>query len=231
MTTSGTASFDLPVWEAVEEAYERAGLELRSGYQLATARRSLNLLLAEWSNKGINLWTMDNPSISLTAGTATYTLPDDTIDMLDAVIRTTVNNQQQDYVIGRIGVSQYNSIPNKLSQARPLQYFVQRIVPPTVTFWPVPDSSASWTLSYWRLRRMQDTGTGGSNTMDVPSRLLPALCSGLAYYISLKAQDQNAFARSQGLKAQYMEDFQVASEEDRDRSSWNLVPNPESYRI
>lgn len=231
MTTSGTASFDLPVWEAVEEAYERAGLELRSGYQLATARRSLNLLLAEWSNKGINLWTMDNPSINLTAGTGTYALPDDTIDMLDAVIRTTINSQQQDYVIGRIGVSQYNSIPNKLSQARPLQYFVQRIVPPTVTFWPVPDSSVSWTLSYWRLRRMQDTGTGGSNTMDVPSRLLPALVSGLAYYISLKSQDQNAFARSQVLKAQYMEDFQLASEEDRDRSSWNLVPNPESYRI
>lgn len=231
MTTSGTATFDLPVWEAIEEAYERCGMELRSGYQLATGRRSLNLLTADWSNRGINLWTLDNQSVVLSPGTATVTLPADTIDMLDAVIRTTVNTQQLDYVIARIGVAQYNSIPNKLSQARPLQYFVQRVVPPTVTLWPIPDSSATWTLSYWRLRRMQDTGTGGSNTMDIPSRFLPALCSGLAYYLSLKSQDPNAGARSQALKAQYMEDFQVASEEDRDRSSWNIIPNPESYRI
>jgi len=235
LSTSGTATFNPSIWEYAEEAAERVGQELKSGYQLASARRSLNLLTADLGNRGINLWALDNQSQVLTPGTATYTLPDDTIDMLDAVIRTTTGGIQTDYVIARIGVGQFNSIPNKLSQARPLQYFVQRVVPPTVTLWPVPDATLSWTLVYWRLRRIQDTGSGGTNTMDIPFRFVPAVVSGLAYFMSLKSQDQayTGMFGSQRItlfKQQYMEDLQNAMEEDRDRSSLFIVPSPTAYR-
>jgi hypothetical protein len=224
MATSGTASFNLDLTELVEEAFERAGSEMRTGYDLKTARRSLNLLFADWSNRGINLWTIEQGSQVLTPGTATYTLPADTVDLLEHVIRTGagVASTQADLTITRISVSTYATIPNKLQQARPIQIYIDRLTAaPTVTVWPTPDASQTYTLVYWRLRRTQDAG-GGVNTMDVPFRFLPAMVAGLAYYLALKVP--GGAERLQILKAQYDEAWELASAEDRDKSAIRLVP-------
>lgn len=224
MTTSGTATFDLDLTELVEEAFERAGGEMRSGYDLRTARRSLNLMFADWANRGINLWTVASGSITLSTGVATYNLPDDTVDLLEHVIRTNPGNAstQADLTITRISVSTYASIPNKLTQARPIQIYINRQAPtPTVTVWPTPDPSTTYTLVYWRLRRLQDAGNG-SNTMDVPFRFLPAMVAGLAYYLAMKIP--SGAERLPILKAQYEEAWQLASEEDREKAAVRFVP-------
>lgn len=223
MATSGTTSFDLDLTEICEEAYERAGAEMRSGYDLRTARRSLNLLFADWANKGINLWTLEQGSQVLTAGTATYTLPSDTVDLLDHVIRTGAGNAatQADLTITRISVSTYSSIPNKLQQSRPIQIWIQRLNTPQFTVWPVPDSTQTYTLVYWRMRRIQDAGNG-VNTQDMPFRFLPAMVAGLAYYLALKVP--GGLDRLDVLKAQYDEAWQQAADEDRERAAVRWVP-------
>ena len=223
MTTSGVTTFNLEFPELVEEAFERAGSELRSGYDLKTARRSMNLLLADWSNRGINLWTIDSGTIPLVAGTATYVLPTDTVDLIDHVIRTGAGNvsTQADLTCTRISSSTYATIPNKLSQARPLQIWIQRLEAPQVTLWPVPDNAQTYSLVYWRLRRLQDAGNG-ANTPDVPFRFLPALVAGLAYYLALKLP--NGMERIGMLKQQYDESWELAADEDRDRSAVRFVP-------
>ncbi len=211
MATSGTTAFTLDLTECVEEAFERCGAELRTGYDLKTARRSLNLLFADWANKGINLWTVEQGSITLVPGTATYNLPADTVDLLEHVIRTGagVASTQADLNITRISVSTYATIPNKLTQARPIQVYINRQSPtPTITVWPVPDTSTTYTFVYWRLRRIQDAGTG-VNTMDVPFRFLPCMVAGLAYYLSMKLP--GALERMQVLKMQYDEAWDFAS--------------------
>ena len=225
MTTSGTATFDIDLNEITEEAFERCGSELRTGYDLKTARRSLNLLFADWSNRGVNLWTLEQGTQLLTAGTATYTLPADTVDLLEHVIRTGAGNvsTQTDLTITRISVSTYSSIPNKLQQARPIQIWINRqAAAPQFTVWPVPDSSQTYTLVYWRLRRIQDAGSGGTYTQDIPFRFLNALVAGLAYYLALKIP--GADARLPVLKQQYDEAWELASTEDRDRSAVRFVP-------
>jgi hypothetical protein len=223
MATSGTAVFDLDLLELIEEAYERCGKEARTGYDFRTARRSLNLLFADWANRGLNLWTLDSGSIPLVAGTATYTLPADTIDVLDCVVRTNEGSlvSQNDRVLSRISNSTYTSTPNKLIRGVPNQIMVTRAVAaPTVTLYPVPQDAGS-KLVYWRLRRIQDAG-GGADTNDVPFRMLPPLASGLAYYLSFKIPE--AFSRTQALKAAYDEDWMMASDEDRDRAPFRAVP-------
>lgn len=225
MTTSGTATFDIDLNEITEECFERCGAELRTGYDLRTARRSLNLLLAEWANRGVNLWTVSQGTINLTQGTNTYNLPDDTVDLLEHVIRTGAGNvsTQVDLTITRISVSTYSSIPNKLQQARPIQVWVNRQAPtPTITVWPTPDQTGTYQFVYWYLRRIQDAGAGGTYTQDVPFRFLNALVSGLAYYLSLKIP--GAMERMPALKAQYDEAWGLASEEDRDKSAVRFVP-------
>jgi hypothetical protein len=224
MATSGTAIFNPEIVEIVEEAYERCGLELRSGYDLKTARRSLDIMAAEWSNKGINLWTVESGTVSLTTGTATYTLPADTIDLLETVIRTGSGSNQQDLSINRISVSTYATIPNKNNQGRPIQIYVDRQATPKVSVWPTPDSSATYTLVYWRLRRIQDAGRAGSNTYDVPSRFIPCLVAGLAYHIATK-RPEVGLDRVTFLKAAYDEQFTLAADEDRDKSSIQFAPN------
>jgi len=184
VATSATASFNLDLNAIVEEAFERCGAELRSGYDLRTARRSLNLLFAEWANRGINLWTVEQGTQALTAGTATYNIPVDTVDLIEHVIRTGTGSNQTDIDISRISVSTYASIPNKTVQGRPIQIYIDRksgatnsasvVQYPTFTVWPVPDSSQTYTLVYWRLRRMLDAGNG-VNTQDIPFRFYPAL--------------------------------------------------------
>jgi hypothetical protein len=222
MTTSGTSVFNLDFAEIAEEAFERAGVELRSGYDMRTARRSLNLLCAEWSNLGLNLWTIDTGSISLVPGTATYSLPADTIDVIEHVIRTNSSGQNTDINMQRISVSDYAAIPTKSSQGYPLQIYVNRQIQPTLTIWPVPDSSTPYTLVYWYLRRIEDTGASAANTADIPVRFLPALISGLAYHIALKRPE--ATDRISMLKQMYEEAFQIAASEDRDRAPDRFIP-------
>lgn len=222
MTTSGTTAFNLDFTEIAEEAWERAGREMRSGYDLRTARRSMNLLTIEWQNRGLNMWTIEQGTQVLTPGTATYTLPADTIDLLDHVIRTSSGLTQSDLAISRISVSTYATIPNKNVQGRPIQLYVQRLLAaPQVTVWPVPDTSQTWTLVYWRMRRIQDAGSG-VETPDVQFRFLPALVSGLAYYLAMK--DPELVTRAQMLKADYDEQFNLAAGEDREKASVRFVP-------
>ena len=224
MTTSGTAAFNLDLNEIVEEAFERCGSELRTGYDLRTARRSLNLLFADFANRGVNLWTLDSGTIPLIQGTATYNLPADTVDLLEHVIRTGSGNAstQIDVTITRISNSTYSSIPNKLQQARPIQVWVNRQITPQITVWPTPDQTGVYQFIYWRLRRIQDAGDGGTYTQDIPFRFLPCLVSGLAYYLALKIP--GAMERLPILKEQYDADWDRAAGEDRDKSAVRFVP-------
>jgi hypothetical protein len=233
MTTSGTASFNLDLNEIVEEAFERCGSELRSGYDLRTARRSLNLLCIEWANRGINLWTIEKGEIPLVKGQGTYDLPLDTIDLLEQVIRTGEQFNQTDISISRISVSTYASIPNKNVEGRPIQVWIDRqsgqtyptntgveTKNPQVTVWPAPDTD-KYTFVYWRMRRIQDTGSGIS-TADIPFRFIPAMVAGLAFHLSLKIPE--ASVRSADLKMMYEEAFAEAAEEDREKATLRLAP-------
>jgi len=224
MAISGTTAFNMDLTELVEEAFERCGAELRTGYDLRTARRSLNLLFADWANRGINMWTFEQGTIPLVPGTATYDLPADTVDLMEHVIRTGAGSAstQADLNITRISVSTYATIPNKLQQARPIQVWIERLQPnPRITVWPVPDNTTTYTFVYWRLKRIDDAGNG-VNTMDVPFRFLNAMVAGLAYYLSLKIP--NAAQRLDVLKAQYDEAWDLASSEDREKAAVRFVP-------
>ena len=224
MATSGTATFNMDFTEIAEEAWERAGREMRSGYDLRTARRSMNLLTIEWQNRGINMWTIDEGTINLVQGTSSYDLPADTIDLLEHVIRTGSGNvsTQSDLSISRISVSTYASIPNKLTQGRPIQIYIDRgQANPSVTVWPVPDASSTYVLKYYRLRRIQDAGSGVENA-DVNFRFLPCLVAGLAYYIAQK--DPELAPRISMLQTEYERQFDLAAQEDREKASISLVP-------
>jgi hypothetical protein len=223
MTTSGTSAFNLDLTEIVEEAFERVGSELRTGYDLRTARRSLNLMFADWANRGINMWTFEQGSIPLVAGQATYDLPADTVDLLEHVIRTGAGSAstQADLTITRISVSTYATIPNKLQQARPIQVWIERLNTPRITVWPTPDNSQPYTFVYWRMKRIQDAGNG-VNTMDMPFRFVPCMVAGLAYYLALKVP--GGAERLGILKQQYDEAWQLASDEDREKAAVRFVP-------
>lgn len=220
MATSGTTLFDPDLSEVIEDAYERIGRESSSGYDVITARRSLNLLGLEWANRGINLWTIEEGTIPLLAATRVYNLPTDTIDLFEVIIRTTTGGQNSDLAIGRLSLSEYSSIPSKGSPGRPVQFYVNRqAAAPTVTVWPVPPDT-SYTLVYWRMRRIQDVGTEGDTTMDTPVRFIPAMIAGLAYYLAMK----RAPDRLMETKAIYDEQFTMAAEEDRERASFIVRP-------
>lgn len=223
MAVSGVANFNLDLTEIVEEAFERAGSELRSGYDLRTARRSLNIMFADWANRGVNMWTFEQGTINLVPGTATYNLPEDTVDLLEHVIRTGAGSSstQADLTITRISVSTYATIPNKLQQARPIQVWIERLETPRFTVWPIPDNSQTYQFVYWRLRRIDNAGNG-VNTMDVPFRFLPCMVAGLAYYLALKLP--NGAMRMDILKQQYDEAWALASEEDREKAAVRFVP-------
>ena len=221
MATSGTTAFNMDFTEIAEEAWERAGREMRSGYDLRTARRSMNLMTIEWQNRGINLWTIDEGTVSLVSGTAQYTLPADTVDLLEQVIRTGSGSTQQDLTINRISVSTYASIPNKTTTGRPIQFWIERLVDaPRINVWPVPDSN-DYTFKYWRMRRIEDAGSG-VQTADMPFRFLPCLVAGLAYHIAMKVPE--LAQRVQMLKATYEEEFDRAASEDRVKTNARFVP-------
>lgn len=221
MATSGTTAFNMDFTEIAEEAWERAGREMRSGYDLRTARRSMNLMTIEWQNRGLNLWTIDEGTVSLVSGTSQYTLPADTVDLLEQVIRTGSGSTQQDLTINRISVSTYASIPNKTTTGRPIQFWIERLVDaPRINIWPVPDSN-DYTFKYWRMRRIEDAGRG-VQTADMPFRFLPCLVAGLAYHIAMKVPELQQ--RIPILKAMYEEEFDRAASEDRVKTNARFVP-------
>lgn len=220
MATSGSTDFELDVSDYIEEAFERCGLEVRTGYDLKTAKRSLNLLLADWANRGLNQWTIKQRTVTLVVGDGNYDLGSDVIDVLSVICR----RSGTDYSMERLSRDEYLNIPNKTSQGRPNQFFLDRQVTPNLKIWPVPDD-ASDVVIYEALTRVDDADDF-TNTMDMPFRFYPCLAAGLAYYIALK----RAPNRVQMLKAVYEEEFERAATEDRDRSSFNVVPRYEYYR-
>ena len=240
--TTNTTSFNPTLNDLIEEAFERCGLELRSGYDFRTARRSLNFLLTEWANRGINLWTVEQGQITLVQGTITYDLPVDTVDLIEHVIRTYPGStaNQTDININRISVSTYSTIPNKLTQGRPIQVWINRqsgqttdgeVVPPQINVWPSPDQgtleSPYYYFVYWRLRRIYDAGNG-VNVEDIPFRFQNCLVAGLAYMLSVKLPD--ALQRVPMLKQQYDEAWEMAAGEDREKAPDRLVPRMITYR-
>jgi hypothetical protein len=210
--------------ELFEEAYERAGLEMRSGYDLKTARRSLNIMTLEWQNRGLNLFTIEAGTLPLVAGTATYTLPDDTIDLIEHQLRTGSGTSQLDAYIERMSVSTYAQQGNKNTQGRPSQIYVQRNATDVkVTLWPVPDSATTYELFYYRLKGIDGLSSGvGGATTSIPPRFVPALVSGLAYYIAMKKPE--VAERVVPLKQEYEEQFRMAADQDQDRSTLKIVP-------
>ena len=221
MTLSGTRDFELDVADYVEEAFERCGLEVRTGYDLKTAKRSLNLMLADWADRGLNQWTIKQRTVTMVPGDGDYDLGQDVIDVLSVVVQ----RDGTDYSLERLSRDGFLTIPNKTTQGRVNQFFLDRQITPVLKLWPVPDNNTD-VVYYDALTRMDDADIY-TNTMDMPFRFYPCLAAGLAYYIALK----RAPNRVQMLKAVYEEEFDRAATEDRDRSSFNVVPKYEYYRV
>ena len=221
MTTSGSTNFELDVSDYIEEAFERCGLEMRTGYDLKTAKRSLNLLFADWANRGLNQWTITQRTQTVTASDGDYNLGADVIDVLSMVVR----RSSTDFSMTRISRDEYLSIPNKTTTGRPTQFFIDRQITPQIKVWPVPENSTD-VLHFDCLTRIEDADTF-TNTVEVPFRFYPCLAAGLAYYIAIK----KAPDRIQLLKAIYDEEFDRAQAEDRDRASFNVVPSLQYYRV
>ena len=218
VTTSGTATWNPTFSDIIEEAYERAGVEIRSGYELRTAVRSLQYLFAEWASRGLNLWTLEQETMTVNAGQSQYTM---SADAIDAVEMTIQDSSMTQITMERYSVSQWSQIPDKLtSTGRPVAYFIQRLESaPIVNLYPIPDTQ--YTLVYWQLCRIQDVGSV-MNTADMPFRFIPALVAGLAYHVAVKKQQ--AANRVMPLKQAYDEAWQLAADEDRDRSSFFFTP-------
>ena len=246
MSAAASPTFDLV--EIAQEASERAGIEFRSGYSLRTARRSMELLSIEWANRGLNLWTIEGPTtIDLTPGVYQYDLPCDTVDLIEHNIRTWppgngaaydsgagwspwfAPNQPSDLPLTRFTVSNYAVIPNKLAQGRPSIISIRRAIQPYCLLWQVPPSTPFYQLVYWRLKRIGVLGPGGMAEPEIPWRFVPAMTAGMAFYMSLKSNDPKALAKVQLLKSEYEEQFQLASDEDRDRASFQFVPFDYSF--
>lgn len=217
MATSGTKTVELDVAEYIEEAFERCGLEVKTGYDARTARRSLNLLLAEWANRGFNRWTLDTEVLPMVLDTATYTLSATTIDIVSAVLR--VDATDRDYTLERLSREDWLTIFDKELPGAPNCFYVDRTIVPTLRVWPVPNAAGTYSIVYDRLVRMDDV-TASTQTIEVPFRFYPCLAAGLAYYISLKRAPDRATL----LKQIYEEEFDRAAMEDRDRASFYILP-------
>jgi|TARA_R100001594_G_scaffold94561_1_gene128774 hypothetical protein len=222
MALSGSTDFEPNVTEFIEEAFERCGLELRTGYDLKTAKRSINLMLAEWANRGLNQWTIEQATQTVTEGTNSYPLNANVIDLLDMVVRRTINSTVTDTSIGRISRSEYLNIPTKSTEGRPSQFFFDKLTTPAIKVWPTPENSTD-VLVFNKLVRMDDADTA-INTMDMPFRFYPCFAAGLAYYLSVKRAPE----KTQLLKGLYEEEFQRASDQDEDRASVRLKPSMRS---
>ena len=221
MTLSGSTNFELAVDDYIEEAFERCGLETRTGYDLKTAKRSLNLMLAEWANRGLNQWTIIQRTQALTEDDTEYSLGEDVIDVLSVAVR----RSSTDYSMSRVSRDSYLSIPNKATTGRPTQFFLDRQITPNLKIWPAPENSTD-VIYYDALTRMNDADTH-KDTIEVPFRFYPCLAAGLAYYIALK----RAPDRIQLLKNMYEEEFDRAMAEDMDRSSFTITPSIAYYKV
>ena len=216
MALSGSTNFEPNVTEFIEEAFERCGIELRTGYDLRTAKRSINIMLAEWANRGLNQWTIEQTTQTVTEGTNSYSLNSNVIDILDMVVRRTTNSVNTDTNMSRISRSEYLNIPNKDTKARPNQFFFDKQTTPAIKVYPTPENSTD-VLVFNKLVRMDDADTA-TNTMDLPFRFYPCFAAGLAYYISIKRAPQ----RTAELKAIYEEEFRRAADQDEDRASFRI---------
>jgi hypothetical protein len=214
MTTSGSRDFNIDVAEIIEEAYERCGLEMRTGYDAKTARRSLNLMFAEWANRGLNLWTVTQAVTPVVQGQAQIELAEDVVDILEMVLR----RDGTDIEMERISRGQYLDFPNKTSQGRPSQFYFDRSIAPVINLWQTPENSTDQ-LVYYYVRRIEDADAL-VNTTQLPFRFYPCMVAGLAYYLAMKRAPE----RIQLLKAVYEEEFQRAAEEDEDRVPLRIVP-------
>jgi len=223
MATSGSRDFQPDVAEWIEEAYERCGLEMRTTYDARTARRSLNILFADWANRGLNQWTINNVSQTLTQGTESYSLNSYVVDVLDVVLRRTVNSVATDYQMTQVGRSEYWNIPSKSTQARPTQYFLDKQETPKIYVWPAPENSTD-VIKMNQILRIEDADAS-ANDVQVPFRFYPCLVAGLAYYIAQK----RAPDRIQILKGMYEEEFARALAQDEDRGPLRVKPNMRSY--
>jgi hypothetical protein len=221
MTTSGSRDFNMDVGEIIEEAYERCGLEVRTGYDARTARRSLNIMFAEWANRGLNLWTVNEGTITLTQGQAQETLTSDVVDVLEMVLR----RDNTDYEIQRISRGEYLTLPNKTTQGRPSQFYFDRQIDPVINLWSVPENSTDQ-IVYYYVRRIEDADAL-VNTTDMPFRFYPCMVAGLAYYVSMKRAPE----RAQLLKVVYEEEFQRAADEDEGRTPLKLQPSIQYLRV
>ena len=221
MATSSSTNFELDVAEYIEEAFERCGLEAKTGYDLQTARRSMNIMLAEWANRGLNQWTIEQRTQALTASDSEYSLGTDLIDILSLVVR----RSGTDFTMTRISRDSFLNLPNKTSTGRPTQYFLDRQITPNLKLFPTPENSTD-VIVYDALTRIQDADAQ-VNTMEIPFRFYPCLTAGLAYYIAMK----RAPDRIQLLKTVYEEEFERAMAEDRDRSAFNVVPKLDYYKV
>ena len=220
MAVSGSTDFELDVADYIEEAFERCGLEARTGYDLKTAKRSLNILFADWANRGLNQWTIAQRNFTVTSGDGETDLGADVIDILSLVVR----RSGTDYALSRISRDEYLSIPTKTTTGRPTQFFVDRQITPNLKLWPLPDNSTDVVI-YDALTRMDDADTY-TNTVDMPFRFYPCLAAGLAYYIAMKRAPE----RLQILKPIYDEELNRAMDEDRDRASFRVSPDLRNYR-
>ena len=221
MTTSGSRDFNLDVAEIIEEAYERCGIDVRTGYEARTARRSLNLMFAEWANRGLNLWTVNQATISLVQGTSEYTLSSDVVDSLEVVLR----RSGTDFEVQRISRGDYVTLPDKTTQGRPSQYYLDRQIAPKLNLWAVPENSTDQIIYYY-VRRIEDADAL-VNTTDMPFRFYPCMVAGLSYYIAMK----RAPDRIQMLKMVYEEEFQRAADEDQGRTPLKLQPSFSYLRV
>ena len=221
MTTSGSRDFNMDVGEIIEEAFERCGLEVRTGYDARTARRSLNIMFADWANRGLNLWTVKQGTVTLTQGQAQETLTADVVDILEVVLR----RSGTDYEVERISRGEYATLPNKSTQGRPSQFYFDRQIDPIINLWSVPENSTDQ-LIYYYVQRIQDADAL-VNTTDMPFRFYPCMVAGLAYYIAMKRAPE----RIQLLKSVYEEEFQRAADEDEDRVPLKLQPSIQYLRV
>jgi len=230
MAVSGTKSFEPDVAEYIEEAFERCGIELRTGYDLRTATRSLNLMLAEWSNRGLNQWTIKQNAIPMLTGTITYNLdPTNStaaIDVLDVFVREEFQGTNTDIPLSRMSRAAYSHLATKTTTGKPNQFFVDKQLSPTVTVWPQPDKNNTYTLFVNVLTRMDDAG-GGANSLQMPFRFYPCLTAGLSYYLALKKAPEKV----QMLKQLYDEEFERALSQDEERASFRISPDLRSYNI
>lgn len=240
MTVSGTTVFNMDLTEIIEEAFERVGVEIRSGYEARSARRSLALLMQDWANRGLNLWTISEIDLPLIVNQGAYTLGADVVDLIETMVQIPNTSQTTRYNISRVSVSTYATRTNPTITGRPTEIYIDRQqAAPIVHIWPYPDV-AGYTLNYWYLRRINDPGAY-TNNMDVPFRFLPALIAGLAYYLAVKylAVDRAdtrwavMFAEQKiiRLKADYEEMFLTASQEDREKATLSITPRGSSYRM